>query len=476
MEAKQQYKHKTFNSTDLKQEEEFSKYDAITFIGCTFMGKVEFKQNTDLRFSHCEFKNEWKHIICEKIVYSKCKFEKFEYQNISKEKDISKDSQLFDCTFTSIDCEGIIFKKPFIKIVDEKKSKHIDVIKFVHCEFEDDFILKVSDNSDRDELIEIKFDSIDLTDSTFHKKFKMQYCSVENESILYNTKFKDLADFYKTKFNEVIFERTDFEGISVFSKANFNNDVNFKYTKFLGKSIFRDTVIKGKLNLRDAIFDDEATFLDITKEERKEDDNREYYGEPKVINVANRETARVIKNFYDKSNNIIEANKFYALEMKEREKELDKDKKSNFFEWIVIKLHGESSEHSQNWMLALFWIVMFSMFYTYESHGIQLMTFFITYFSIIYIIMYKTRKYNLFTKYFNIFMPFLFAISLFYFINIWKFINIISLSLVNEIAKNIYPFSKIETDMTFGLLLFKITMAYLIYQFIVSVRQNTRRK
>jgi len=42
-------------------------------------------------------------------------------------------------------------------------------------------------------------------------------------------------------------------------------------------------------------------------------------------------------------------------------------------------------------------------------------------------------------------------------------------------ARNIKPFGKIE-DISFGLLLYKVTIGYLIYQFIVSVRQNTRRK
>lgn len=43
---------------------------------------------------------------------------------------------------------------------------------------------------------------------------------------------------------------------------------------------------------------------------------------------------------------------FYALEMKEREKELNP--KKDFFEWLVFKFHGLSSNHSQDWTLVLF--------------------------------------------------------------------------------------------------------------------------
>ena len=83
----------------------------------------------------------------------------------------------------------------------------------------------------------------------------------------------------------------------------------------------------------------------------------------KPENIANRETARIIKDSFEQQNNIIEANKFYALEMKEREKELDS--KKDFFEWLVFKFHGLSSNHSQDWTLVLFWIININFFYSY---------------------------------------------------------------------------------------------------------------
>jgi len=141
MENKKQYKHETFEDSDFDKEKEFAKYDVITFIGCTFIGEIDFKPKISLRFSHCTFKNTWKHILCEKIVYSKCIFNEFEYINISRDKEISKDSTIFDCTFNSIDCEGIIFQNKFIQIVDEKKVKHINNIRLVNCEFGDEFVI-----------------------------------------------------------------------------------------------------------------------------------------------------------------------------------------------------------------------------------------------------------------------------------------------------------------------------------------------
>ena len=58
---------------------------------------------------------------------------------------------------------------------------------------------------------------------------------------------------------------------------------------------------------------------------------------------------------------------------------------------------------------------------------------------------------------------------------VFIFMSYVSLDVI---ADKINPFSIMTSKdpITFGLLIFKITIAYLIYQFIVSVRQNTRRK
>ena len=196
---------------------------------------------------------------------------------------------------------------------------------------------------------EFKLNLLNFKESTFKGKVKIQFYDCIQDVNFYNTKFEDLADFYRTKFYKVNFEKTDFKNIAVFSESEFYCDVNFNYTKFLATSIFKDTVITGKLNLRDTIFKDEANFLDI-----------------KLSKVGNRETARIIKDSFEQQNNIIEANKFYALEMKEREKELSP--KKDFFEWFVFKIHGLSSNHSQNWLLALFWIVVFTLNYSFLNY------------------------------------------------------------------------------------------------------------
>ena len=281
---------------------------------------------------------------------------------------------------------------------------------------------------------------------------KIQLSLIRGKANFYNTKFNDLADFYRTRFVDVDFERTDFNAISIFSESKFCKAVDFKYTKFLGKSIFRDTVFNNTLNLRDSIFSDDALFLDVTSE----------YGRVKTIQVENRETARVIKNFLDNSNNIIEANKFYALEMDAREKELSFIK--NPFEWLVFKIHGLSSNHSQDWLLALLWIFVISIYYSIPDSK-----FWFTYEEPL---IYLFGSILLVPLFFHIPIKYKKIILIAFITNIIYFTSM-SLDLV---TKSINPFTKLPNNITFPALVFKVIIAYLIYQFIVSIRQNTRRK
>ena len=319
-----------------------------------------------------------------------------------------------------------------------------------------------------------EINEIYLRFARFEKKveFKESEC---NEIDLENTTFKDLADFYQSKFQIANFTKTDFEKVSVFSECEFNCDVDFKYTKFLGKAIFMDTVITGKLDLRNAIFEDDAYFLDITSKKRDKKEGQ-FIGEPTEVKVANRETARVIKSFYDYFNNIIEANKFYALEMKEREKELEEDKKNgkNLFEWLVFKIHGLASNHSQDWLLSLFWIFSFTFSFVIQHYvNCYLLT--------------NTLEYILVDIF--IFLSFLYGsyliiehekINKFWYVGIFYviygfFIKDWSLSVFSN---QLNPFSIMtgKEHLTFGGLIYKVIIAYLIYQLIISIRQNTRRK
>lgn len=445
------------------------KLKKIHFNCCKFSATFLELKNIEVFFENCEFLDSYSisnSDILEKesnVIYQMCIFHRDVV--ISKnDKEYKINHTLFsDCIFKKdLKAEKIEFEKgifnntEFDEPLEDKEYLKIDILEIKKCIVKNNFIFRG-----------YAVNKIDLTDTVFDQdvKVKIQFCDIKEEAVFYNTKFKDLADFYQSKFKKVDFERTDFEKISVFSECEFYCDVDFKYTKFLGIAIFRDTVITGKLDLRNSIFDDEANFLDITSKKRKKVEEQ-FIGEPTEIKVANRETARIIKNFYDNSNNIIEANRFYKLEMEKREKELNL--KNNFFEWIIFKFHKISSNHSQDWVLVLLWILNISyLYYFVKKNTYYYLDEFLAFILLLGVCILIYSLIN-FRNYFGkIILIFSFLLFMSYF----------SID-INEITNLINPFSIMTKGeiLFLGLMIYKVIIAYLIYQLIISIRQNTRRK
>lgn len=396
-----------------------------------------------------KFWNKFKEVIEEKANLSKedsyYRFDGFIFPKM--EQDTFKD-YTFNCdlVFTK-DCifEGDInfFQTIFNRQIYFNDCKIKGKASFGKSIFKDRFTF-----NNMKEIKEVFFKHAEFKEKVEFKESCYEKVDFENAT------FEKLADFYRTKFYKVNFERAYFKEIAVFSETEFYCDVNFKYTKFFGKSIFRDTVITGKLDLKNSIFKDEANFLDI-----------------KLSKVESRETARIIKDSFEKQNNIIEANKFYALEMEKREKELDF--KKDFFEWLVFKIHRLSSNHSQDWLLALFWIISFTFLSVFIEKIFNSSSGLVDKYILSFIISVGITFINFHianTK------------KTYYLISIFIYYCIYSILTQDWILKcfsnKLNPFSIMTAneELTFSGLIYKIIIAYLIYQFIVSIRQNTRRK
>ncbi len=331
----------------------------------------------------------------------------------------------------------IIFEECiFLDIANFKRYNLNEQIIFNKCKFENKVILNNIYES-KVSFLECDIYELNCSNIVFKQKVEIKECTLYNSS----------------------FVNTNFKNISVFTESIFRENVNFKYTTFSKLVLFRKTIFENTLDLEDSVIKEESNFLGMN------------------ANMANRETARIIKHSFEKQNNIIEANKFYSLEMRERRKELDA--KSSFTEWIVFFLHGLSSNHSQSWFEALFWIITLGTLYTFEVNNIPLMTLFITVITIYIMIEYFLKKHIILIKYLDKIFPILFMILIYYiiYINMDSWFKFLAMSIVDEIANNINIFSGLDpAKMTFGDYIYKISMSYLIYQFIVSVRQDTRRK
>ena len=298
-----------------------------------------------------------------------------------------------------------------------------------------------------------------LKNMFFYKgsKVRIQNCPQIMNSNFKNTTFEDLADFYNSTFTgSAVFEKTNFQDIAVFSEATFLEDIDFKYTSFDKLAQFKNTKFHNALNLENTIIKEEINFLGIKKGIQD-----------LSIDVANRETARIIKHSFERQDNIIEANKFYAIEMKEREKELEQNK--NKTEWIIFILHKLSSNHSQEWFLPLLLIMNLTFIFShFQFYCIDNQT---AYSTIPLILNVLVSLFVLFES--NYADKLIYSIASYF---IYSFMtNDDSLCIV---ANNFNPFSIMtgKDSLTFQILIYKSAIAYLVYQFIVSVRQNTRRK
>ncbi len=376
------------------------------------------------------------------VIFKECKFSSLSCNNLTIE------SKLFDnCDIDEFQAFFSTFKKP-LNISAKKITINFSTL-------ETDFLFNLENtNKEIDNLV---FDNCEI-----NGKF-ICLNTILKKSSFYNTNFNHFTDFSNSTFysnnnkEQEIFERSNFYDLVVFSHAIFIENIKFKYSNFEKNVIFRDASFNQKIDLRDSNFKDQSSFLDID------------------VNELNRETARIIKNSFEQQNNIIEANKFYALEMKEMEKELKFYKKP--FEWLVFKIHGLASNHSQEWLLALFWIINLTFITTYLSYElldegiVKHLDRGITFFGGLVALGVVLSKFNEFYRNIGILISTI-CIYLFY---SDRYIDNKNLK---EFSNMLNPFSIMTKgeELTFGILIYKIILAYLIYQLIISIRQNTRRK
>lgn len=429
------YKCIFYNNISLLENNKTDKYlfGRCTFFGTIHLGHGEYKNPI---FSYCKFENK------STLISENAKFKADIFETMQGEYPSS--ITLYDSEFSG---------KFNIQDSNAKLNIHIE-----NCIYDEEFSIYECKN----------VQTVFVVNSYFNKTLYISNNIIKDLNIS-QLEIKELSVLGGNNIKKLFCSNVTFQNFISFRKNVFESDVNLSNVNFLKKVSFIDSVIKGSFNLRDTLFYDEAHFIDISKYEDK----------LIPVTVDNRETARKIKDSFEQQNNIIEANRYYAVEMKEREKELEVTKSKNWFEWLIFKVQEVSSNHSQDALLALFWICVVGVFASYFSF---------------YTIQDKMGNY----VHFNL-LPFLATMALsfsiigckyifkrlekMYYYFVFVFFPLLYYYTTNDswftlFANTINPFSimtKGET-LNLGMLIFKVIIAYLIYQFIVSVRQNTRRK
>jgi len=498
---------KEFISERLEQDIVFSQIFFPTFKGQdTFDYSKIIRKLRNIHFNYCEFATSYLPLQQKKLFFQDCTFHQgfslsgggfnvlenednvlfqmcifkkdvsIEYtadEEESENKTLEIVPNLFlDCHFEEefgFKALNVIFKSMIFKNTPYNQYKHINNLSLENCTVKDRFLLN-----------DMAINYLNFKNSVFERKVELIDCNVTNNLSFHNTRFQATADFFNSTFQiledeegKASFHRTFFEDAALFKDVTFKEKVNFQFTTFSKITSFKNAKF-ACLDLEDTVFLGSTNFSNIKNLQEKSIGTQE---------IANRETARFIKHELDKISNIIDSNKFYAIEMQKQEKELSW--KNNFIDKLVFSLHRLTSNNSQDWFLTFFWIMAISCGYAYfdnskvvindyECVAFAKVFSFSVYFGLLVFGIYIAKKYKkiltLFTS--NIFRSILLIFIILLYMYLTNDYNL------DELAHSMNPFSTMlgQDKITIGGLLYKASLAYLIYQFIISIRQNTRRK
>ncbi|QNK84605.1 pentapeptide repeat-containing protein [Aliarcobacter cryaerophilus] len=458
-----------------------SKIEKLEFEECTFNNDFNFIENKTYHFKSCNFENELTIFNCQ-IFENESLFFDCEFKRVKINSETINIELFRNCRIEILNAHNSIFNKEILNDIFEKcKGIKLNSLRFNDCIIKEVFSL--ANSSD------VYYKNLVFRNCTFEREFSLYldsnlemnnirliYCNFKSEFIIKVKKIK-LLQIENTTFTANVNLGSNIIEIFDLKSSNFTKNCNFYNTSFVKYNDFRFTTFNQSVNFSKAKFNyidfsdtNFLSFVDFSEISNIENKQIE------CKKIKNRKTARVLKSKLDEANNIIESNYFYSIEMKKREEELEEDLKygKNFFEWMVFKIHGLSSNHSQDWLLSLFWILSFTFtFLTIEFVNTYYLTHTVDYILIDMIIFlgfvygnYLIIEYEKINKFYYIGIYYIFYG---FFSQDW---------LLKFFSNKLNPFSIMtgNEELTFSALIYKIIIAYLIYQFIVSIRQNTRRK
>ena len=363
--------------------------ESISFIDCKFNNSTEFKSllNYNYKFNNCEF--------------NEIKFNKIKKKIVSTTDKYREDR--------------IEFKKGKISSLIIKKS-----------EFNGKFYINPQYNEKDNKTCEI--DSMVIEETVFNENFKLHDCEIKSVNI-HNTDFIKNADFFKSKFlqkeQDINFQSINFGGLALFGECKFHSNFIMEYVTITGLSHFREAEFFGGLNLDKSNIEKEMNFFNIVGLDKISEKND-----------TSQETYRILKYNCEKIGNIIEANKYNALELEKKKLKLEFN--DNKVDWMIFQGNYLASRFGTNWV--------------YPLAGILIVGF------LTMIVLHHNR-----------FPELLYSTNL---IN-WK----IFFSGLDKAFEYMYILNKDKVFEGWGFIFLvnKILLGYLYYQFVTAVRKDTRK-
>jgi len=296
---------------------------------------------------------------------------------IDNDKSTKIEVNFKNCKFSNFIIKDQNIKADILFDYDEK-SNNLEIAKFIILDSTLGGKFYINKQYSGNNQI-LKIDSFKIENTNFKENFKLHHTNL-SEFNIEDTDFNKHADFFKSKFfkgiliedktkkinsGDIGFKAINFKGLALFGDTEFYKKLIVQYVTFESFSHFRKAKLHGGLDLDYSNIQNEMNFFDVEKLDT-----------PKAKNNTSQETYRIIKHNFEKIGNKIEANQYHVLELSKNRKNIwSRIWSSEKFSWtllqrgIVSLIHLASSGHSSSWMITLFWILVVGLTTNYYLCG-----------------------------------------------------------------------------------------------------------
>lgn len=454
--------HTNLVGADLPDIRDLKKID---FRNCTFVDNFHLEENyEENKLIELVVLNS---LILKHFYLNNLRFEYFSLLNVSFQESPSFQNMVIENGAELMNLKSLN---------NSKISINLNSIKSINKEFE---IWKLNCKN-------IEFSIEGCTFSYLHiheincKNIKINYSNFNKlkieETRTINLKFENV-DFNEN--SKILFERINCGNLILDKVSQESKYIQFNHIKINYKFMLR------KIELHNSYFNE----LDISESEKIID--KSSFTGSKLSNIlwgniskikAGRDFFRELKSVYDENHNYLEANNFYAIEMKKYKEELFKKEKNklfnNFQDKLIFWLGEKISNFSQSWALALLWIFILN-FTLFSLQAIINSDFIIEKISIFFIILISCW----------IIGRFIFELkeqsNLYIFQHIFILIGLFVFTLFFSNLESVLQFSHIQSyadyqkfnknSIFYLWFIHKMILSFLIYHFIIALRRQTRR-
>ncbi len=303
-----------------------SKFGNIVFDFCSFRFRIIPEYQNDYFFYSCTFYNDIAEFAfpIRETHYDSCLFKNnYTYNAGTRNLRQSKDPEFNSCAFNElVTLKGLNTDKTLFTQCEIKQiSIESSVLDSLPLFFTSKVILLNSTIKSSCTLSANTINLLDIIGSNIQGLL-----SVESENI-YNFNLKG------TTLNSVSFNNCNFTSFPHFSNVTVTGASSIQRTKFFDG-----------LCLKSVTFLNDVSFLDTVINDQFQ-------------NNTSRETYRIIKHSFDSIGNTIEANKYFALEMRKAYEELSWKKVKDIPDKFLMWFNKITSDYGQKWWLTVIWIL-----------------------------------------------------------------------------------------------------------------------